>query len=323
MSAERSQLSMTEQPIEPAMLRSLAPATQDSHRVAIVLVNWNNTGDTLACIESLSRLTYHDSQVVIVDNNSGPDQFGALRSRCSNEIILRQKRNLGFAGGCNVGIRWALQNGFDYVWLLNSDAVVAAESLSELVGAMESDPGIGIVGGVMYYWSDPQRIQMAGGFVNPESRRGEMFGLNELDAGQFRGITDVDYVTGGMLLVRSEAIKQVGLLDERFFLYYEDTDWGVRMRDRGWRVVTAADAKCWHKNKDSAGSKKPYFLQHGYFMFLYKNSRHHLPLALRLYARHYLRPHLARGEWGLAWADAKVYGKFLTRLAFVRANLQP
>lgn len=314
---------MIEQPIEPSLQLSLAVGAQRSHSVAIVLVNWNNTEDTLACIESLGRLNYQKSQVVIVDNCSAADQYRALRSRCSNEIILKQKRNLGFAGGCNAGIRWALQNGFDYVWLLNSDAVVAGESLSELVGAMESDPGIGIVGGVMYYWSDPQRIQMAGGFVNPESTRGEMLGLNELDAGQFRGITDVDYVSGGMLLVRSEAIRQVGLLDERFFLYYEDTDWGVRMRGRGWRVVTAAEAKCRHKNKDSAGSKKPYFLQHGYFMFLYKNSRHHLPHALRLYARHYLRPHLARGEWGLAWADAKVYWKFLARLAFVRANLQP
>jgi GT2 family glycosyltransferase len=323
MSAERSQLTLTEPGMESSVQRSLAAATHQTHRVAIVLVNWNNSDDTLACIESLNRLNYEDSQVVVVDNYSGPDQFGALRSRCSNEIILRQKRNLGFAGGCNVGIRWALQNGFDYVWLLNSDAVVASESLSKLVDAMESDPRIGIVGGVMYYWSDPQRIQMAGGFMNPLSARGEMLGLNELDAGQFRGIKDVDYVSGGMLLVRSEAIKQVGLLDERFFLYYEDTDWGVRMRDRGWRVVTAAEAKLWHKNRDSAGTKKPYFLQHGYFMFLYKNSRHHLPQALRLYARHYLRPHLAHGEWGLAWADVKVYWKFLARLAFVRANLQP
>jgi len=323
MSAELSQLPMTEQGMETSIQRSDQTANSQSHRVAIVLVNWNNTEDTLACIASLSKLNYQDSQIVVVENHSRPEEYCALRSRCTDEIILRQKRNLGFAGGCNVGIRWALQNGFDYVWLLNSDAVVAPESLPELVGAMESDPRIGIVGGVMYYWSDPERIQMAGGFMDPESTRGEMLGLNELDAGQFRGIRDVDYVSGGMLLVRSAAVTQVGLLDERFFLYYEDTDWGVRMRERGWRVVTASGAKCWHKNKDSAGNKKPYFIQHGYFMFLYKNSPHHLPRALRLYARHYLRPHLARREWRLAWADAKVYWKFLARLAFVRANLQP
>jgi GT2 family glycosyltransferase len=323
MPAELFQLPMTERGMETSIQRSDKRSGPQSHRVAIVLVNWNNTEDTLACIESLSQLNYQDSQVVVVENHSRPEESDALRSRCTNEIILGQKRNLGFAGGCNVGIRWALQNGFDYVWLLNSDAVVAPESLRELVGAMESDPRIGVVGGVVYYWSDPERIQMAGGFMDPETTRGGMLGQNELDEGQFRGIKDVDYVSGAMLLVRSAAISQVGLLDERFFMYYEDTDWGVRMRKGDWRVVTTAAAKCWHKDKASAGSKKPYFIQHGYFMFLYKNSPHHLPRALRLYARHYLRPHLARREWQLAWADAKVYWKFLARLAFVRANLHP
>lgn len=323
MSAEVSQLPMTEQESEISIHRSDKITNPQSHRVAIVLVNWNNTADTVACIESLSRLNYQDAQIVVVENHSRAEESRALRSRCTDEVILRQKRNLGFAGGCNAGIRWALQNGFDYIWLLNNDAVVAPESLRELVGAMESDPRIGVVGGVMYYWSDPERIQTAGGFMDPETTRGGMLGLNELDAGQFCGIRDVDYVSGGMLLVRSAAITQVGLLDERFFMYYEDTDWGVRMRERGWRVVTTSAAKCWHKDKASAGSKKTYFIQHGYFMFLYKNSPHHLPRALRLYACHYLRPHLARREWRLAWADAMVYWKFLARLAFVRANLQP
>jgi GT2 family glycosyltransferase len=314
---------MTEPGMEAPIQRPDKTANPQSHRVAIVLVNWNNSEDTLACIESLGKLNYQDSQIVVVENHSGLEEYRALRSGCTDEIILRQKRNLGFAGGCNVGIRWALQKGFDYVWLLNNDAVVAPESLPELVGAMESDSRIGIVGGVMYYWNDPERIQTAGGFIDDESPRGEMLGINELDAGQFRGIRDVDYVSGGMLLVRSAAITPVGLLDERFFMYYEDTDWGVRMREGGWRVVTTSAAKCWHKDKASAGSKKTYFIQHGYFMFLYKNSPNHLPRALRLYARHYLRPHLARREWRLAWADAMVYWKFLARLAFVRAHLQP
>jgi GT2 family glycosyltransferase len=292
-------------------------------RVAIVLLNWNSTEDTLACIESIRKLTYETFQVVVVDNQSGTSEYRALRSGCTNELILRQKRNLGFAGGCNVGIRWALQNGFEYVWLLNNDTGVAPESLAELVRAMERDARIGIVGGVMYYWSDPERIQIAGGFIDPETSSTGMLGQNELDRGQFWGIRDVDYVSGGMLLVRSAAIREVGLLDERFFMYYEDTDWGVRMRKRGWRVVTVPSAKVWHKDKASAGKKKPYFLQHGYFLFLYKNFRHHLPHALRLYARHYLRPHLERREWKLAWEDVRVYWRFLARLVFVRANLHP
>ena len=292
-------------------------------RVAIVLLNWNSTEDTLACIESIRNLTYKSFQVVVIDNSSRQAEYLTLKSRCINELILRQKRNLGFARGCNAGIRWALQNGFEYVWLLNNDTVVAPESLSDLVRAMQSDPRIGIAGGMLYYWNDPERIQMAGGFIDGETGRGGRLGLDELDTGQFRDDFDVDYVSGGILLARSEAIREVGLLDERFFMYYEDTDWGVRMRARGWRVVTASAAKAWHKDKATAGNRKPYFIQHGYFMFLYKNFRRNLPHAFRIYARHYVRPHLERRQWRLAWADAQVYLKFISRLALVRPNLQP
>ena len=298
-------------------------STGTTGRVAIVLLNWNNTEDTLACIESLGKLSYQDFQIVVVDNGSKASEYTALKAGCTDEVILRQKQNLGFAGGCNVGMLWALQNGFEYVWLLNNDTVVPPESLHELVQAMRTDPGIGIAGGFMYYYHDPQRIHMAGGFIDSKSRRGGMVGVDELDIGQFEGVRDVDYVSGGMSLVRSDAIRTVGLLDERFFIYYEDTDWGVRMRKEGWRVVSTSAAKAFHKDKASSGKKKPYFIQHGYFMFLYKNFPRDLPQALRLYARHYVRPHLERREWGLAWADAKVYWKFLVRLAFVRANIQP
>ena len=292
-------------------------------RVAIVLLNWNSTEDTLACLESIRKLTCKSFQVVVVDNASRPMEYEALRSGCSDELILRQRRNRGFAGGCNVGIRWALRNGFDYVWLVNNDTVVAPETLAELVHAMESDSRVGVAGGVIYYWHDPRRIQTAGGFIDPQTGRGGMLGLNELDTGQFRGVLDVDYVSGGMLLVRSEAIRNVGLLDERFFMYYEDTDWGLRMRKRNWRVITASTAKGWHKDKATAGNRKPYFIQHGYFMFLYKNFRRNLPHAMRIYARHYVRPHLERRQWRLAWADAQVYFKFISRLALVKPNLQP
>lgn len=288
-----------------------------------MLLNWNTSRDTIACIESLRELKSKSFRIVIVDNASRPEDFNHLASACHGETILRQNRNLGFAGGCNAGIRWALKNGFEYVWLLNNDTIVDPDSLSGLVDAIESDPRIGIAGGVMYYHDDPERIQMAGGYVDPETGRGEMLGRDEIDRGQFQGTFDVEYVSGGMLLAQSRAIRDVGLLDERFFMYYEDTDWGLRMRARNWRVVSVAGAKARHKDKATAGARKPHLIQHGYLMFLYKNFRRSLPRACRLYARHNMRPHLERREWRLAWADALVYLRFISRLTFVRPNLQP
>jgi len=292
------------------------------HSVAVVLLNWNKTFDTLACVDSVRSVKHPNFTIVIVDNHSRPAEYEKLKSGSKNSVILRQSRNRGFSGGCNAGIRWALRHGFQYVWLLNADTVVDPNSLSELVRAIESDPSIAIAGGVIYSSANPNQIQTAGGFIDPETQRGEMLVPDQV-ASEDRGIRDVDYVSGAMLLVRSEAVRKVGLLDERFFMYYEDTDWGIRMRERGWRVVATSAARIWHKDKESAGAKKPYFLQHGYFMFLYKNFPDHLPRAMRLYARHYLRPHVECRQWRLAWADAKVYLNLFSRLAFVRANIHP
>jgi len=296
--------------------------SETSRTVAVVLINWNNTNDTLACLDSVSGVKYSNFRIVIVDNHSRGSEYEKLKSGSENAVILRQSRNRGFSGGCNAGIRWALRNGFQYVWLLNADTVVDPNSLGELVRAIESDPRIGIAGGVIYSWSDPNRIQTVGGFIDPETQRGRMMDLDQVDPERC-GLQDVDYVSGAMLLVRKEAVRNVGLLDERFFMYYEDTDWGIRMRERGWRVVATSAARVWHKDRASAGQKKPYFLEHGYFMFLYKNFPHHLPRAMRLYARHHLRPHMERRQWRLAWADAKVYLNLLSRLAFVKANTHP
>lgn len=305
------------------MKRPAIETTNRKSRIAIVLLNWNNTADTLSCIESLRKLTFQGFQVIIVDNNSESSEFAKLKAGSADELILRQKRNLGFAGGCNNGIRWALRNGFEYVWLLNNDNVVEPESLARLADAMDSDPDIGIAGGIMYGTQDVSRIQMAGGVIDPNTGRGQMLGHGEIDSGQFSRTFDVDFVSGGMLLARAKAICEVGLLDERFFMYYEDTDWGLRMRAHNWRVVSVGTARAWHKDRASAGARKPYYLQHGYFLFLYKNFRRSLPHAMRLYARHYVRPHLDRRQWRLAWADAQVYLKFISRLTLVRPNLQP
>jgi GT2 family glycosyltransferase len=292
-------------------------------RVAVVLLNWNNTEDTLECVSSLRLLNYPAYECVIVDNGSKKESLDMLLASAGPATILRNKRNLGFARGCNVGIRWALKQGFDYVWLLNSDTTVDADCLTELISIAEQDPKIGIVGSILYFSSEPTIIQSAGGLIDSATGRGTMLGLGEEDTGQYESVRDVDYVSGGVLMIKSRTIEDVGLLDGRFFMYYEDTDWGIRTKSEGWRVVVAPKAKIWHKDKASAGEKKPYFVQLGYFLFLYKNFPHLLPHALRLYARHYLRPHLERGQWRLAWSDMKVYLLFLSRLTLVRANLQP
>src|SRR5437867_8482056 len=170
-----------------------------AHSVAVVLLNWNNTCDTLACVDSARGVKHSNFTIVIVDNHSRPAEYEKLKSESEDTVILRQSRNRGFSGGCNAGIRWALRHGFQYVWLLNADTVVDPNSLAELVRAIESDPRIGIAGGVINSWSDPNRIQTVGGFIDPETQRGRMMDLDQVDPERC-GLQDVDYVSGAMLL---------------------------------------------------------------------------------------------------------------------------
>ena len=178
------------------------------HSVAVVLLNWNNTCDTLACVDSARGVKHSNFTIVIVDNHSRPAEHEKLKSESEGAVILRQSRNRGFSGGCNAGIRWALRHGFQYVWLLNADTVVDPNSLAELVRAIESDPRIAIAGGVIYSSANPDQIQMAGGFIDPKTQRGEMLVPDQI-ASEDCGIRDVDYVSGAMLLVRSEAVRKL------------------------------------------------------------------------------------------------------------------
>src|SRR5438046_9242491 len=111
---------------------------QSNQTVALMLLNWNNTHDTLACVHSVRCVKHSNFTIVIVDNHSRPAEYEKLKSESEGAVILRQSRNRGFSGGCNAGIRWALRHGFQYVWLLNADTVVDPNSLAVLFSEVTS-----------------------------------------------------------------------------------------------------------------------------------------------------------------------------------------
>jgi GT2 family glycosyltransferase len=219
-----------------------------SPSVVIIILNWNGVDDTLDCIESLRQLDYKRCEIVVVDNGSTDGSVPTLRRRFPEVGLIEMNENLGYTGGNNVGLRYALARGADYALLLNNDTEVAPDFLRRLVEAAESDPIIGIAGATIYYHERPDVIWSAGGAI--DWRRGStcMVGLNEPDKGQFgTEPRTVDFVTGCVLLVRRGVIEQVGLLDERFFAYYEEGEWCVRARRAGFKVVHVPQAKVWHK----------------------------------------------------------------------------
>jgi GT2 family glycosyltransferase len=243
-----------------------------SPQVVVIILNWNNRADTLACLASLTAVTYPNLTTVVVDNGSTDSSVEAIRAEFTDIELIETGENLGFAGGNNVGLRHALAMGADYALLLNNDTVVDPDFIGQLITvAQENDP-IGIVGPTIYYHSHPNTIWSAGGAI--DWRRGWtwMVGLNEKDNGQF-GTTPrpVDFVTGCALMISRRALESAGLLDERFFMYYEETEWCVRVARAGFDIRHVPTARIWHKIAPQAQAVSPfvhYYMTRNRLLFL-------------------------------------------------------
>jgi len=280
-------------------------------QVMIVILNWNGLGDTLECLESLSRLDY-PAHTVVVDNGSTDGSPVVIRGRFPSATIIENDENLGFTGGNNVGLRLALEQGADYALLLNNDTEVAPDFLRLMVEAAEADPKIGIAGPTICYYDQPQVVWSAGGGIDWRRGRTWMMGLNECDAGQFcGGPRQVDFVTGCALLVKRAVLEQVGLLDERFFTYYEETEWCVRARRAGFKIVHMPRAKVWHKIPLDARESSPsvhYYMTRNRLLFL-KITGAGLRAWLYTLIADYLRTLVSwsvRPRWRHKWLQRKV-----------------
>jgi len=190
-----------------------------------------------------------------------------LRERFSDIDLLQTSKNLGFAGGNNVGIRHALEQGADYVWLLNNDTIVDPAALAELVNAAEASNAVGIVGSKIFFFSKPDVIWFAGGSIRQCSGTSHHRGHLNKDEGQYNELTEVDYITGCSLLIKREVVAKIGLMDERFFLLFEEADWNQRAKKQGYKILYVPFSKVWHKVSVSIGAESP-----AYYYYLIRNS---------------------------------------------------
>jgi GT2 family glycosyltransferase len=204
-------------------------------------------------------LDYANYEVVVVDNGR-PGEFRArLADAPQGLTLLENSTNLGFAGGCNVGIEFLLGRGADYVLLLNDDTQVSPTMLRVLVEEAERDPRVGLAGPKIYYHSQPNVIWSAGGALTDHGEPRHLR-ADEVDGASDEGVCDVDYVSGCALLARRELIEQIGLLDERFFAYFEETEWCARARRADFRIVFVPGARLWHKIEPGQRTHSPLYL---------------------------------------------------------------
>jgi GT2 family glycosyltransferase len=218
--------------------------------VGCVLLNWNGWRDTVTCLAALAKLDYSNLSVVVVDNGSTNDSVARIRAAFPGTPLIETGKNLGFAGGVNAGIRYVLQRNADFVWLLNNDTEPRPGALAELVRKALSDPDFGAVGSVLLYAHDPTAVQAWGGgkvncWIGHTSHA-----LSPREDAWF------DYLTAASVLLPRRALADVGLLDESYFLYWEDGDLSFRLRRRGWKLGVAADSIVLHKANASTGGNR-------------------------------------------------------------------
>ena len=251
--------------------------------VISVILNSNRRQDTLECLASLMQSSYPDHRAIVIDNHSNDGSVQAILTNFPTVQIVELAENHGYAGNNNVGIHYALEQGADWVFVLNEDTILAKDCLSRLLETGESDERIGIVGPMVYHHADPNIIQTAGGRLGS---RWEAWHLaeDEEDRGQYQSPHLVEWVSGCGILVRRAVIEQVGVIDERYFYYWEETEWCLRAGKAGWQVMHVPKAKLWHKGVQRNHQPKPlvtYYATRNRLLTLFK---HRAPASAQIFA---------------------------------------
>ncbi|KPC51826.1 glycosyltransferase family 2 protein [Amantichitinum ursilacus] len=286
--------------------------------VGIVILNWNGWRDTIECLESVYALDYPAFNVVLVDNHSSDDSMNQIEAwaqsergralieggltRCNAgtpaETGFRHKSlhlidapdNGGFAKGNNHGIRYSMQQNAGLVWLLNNDTVAAPDALTALVRETQRSPDIGMCGSVLVYYHNRSQVQAYGGvYFNFKLAMGRQLGqgapVGDVRLGEIKD-SDLTYISGASLMLTRAFLDEVGLMEESYFLYYEEVDWAVRGRD--WKLAIARDSVIYHKEGGSIGTKSlsarsplsQYYLYRNIIRFYWLRKRWFFPVAV-------------------------------------------
>jgi GT2 family glycosyltransferase len=218
--------------------------------VYIITVNWNNAKDTEECLDSVLKIDYPNYHVVVVDNASRDEDFSFLPERfaaCNKVTFVRNRSNIGFAAGNNVGIRKALQDGADFIFLLNNDTVVHSGILSHLVKPFSRAPQIAATGAKIYMHGKKDILWYAGGRYVPGESKAQMYGCDMKDSAEYNVPGECTFIPGCAFFFKADLIREIGFLDETFYHSGEDLDFSIRILRAGFKMWYTSQAIVWHK----------------------------------------------------------------------------
>ena len=242
--------------------------------VSIITVSYNHIDITCNMLESLFKVTYPNLEIIVIDNGSQDGNPDTIKERFPVVTLIETGENLGFAGANNLGI--CMSKG-KYILLLNNDTIVTPDFLEPLVDKMESDPTIGAVSPKIRFFFKPEIIQFAGlTNINPYTVRSKGYGYGEKDNGQFDEDQLSAYAHGAAMMVSREVVEKVGLMSVAFFLYYEELDWGFRIRQAGYTIYYVHNSLIYHMESISTGAQSPfkiYYMNRSRILYMRRNVR--------------------------------------------------
>jgi GT2 family glycosyltransferase len=224
-----------------------------SAKVAVIVLNWNGLADTRECVRSLFATNPATRTIYVVDNGSTDGSAVELHREFGEQVVLiANARNLLYAGGNNVGMRRALDDGCTHLLLLNNDTTVAPDLIEQLLAAA-AECGDALICPKILYAREPERIWYAGGLISLRRARLAHRGIRELDRGQYERREATGWATGCALFGSRRVFETVGMLDTQFALYMEDVDYSLRAAAAGFPIIYAPAARVWHKVSASMG----------------------------------------------------------------------
>ncbi|OIR07042.1 N-acetylglucosaminyl-diphospho-decaprenol L-rhamnosyltransferase [mine drainage metagenome] len=272
-------------------------------KAAIIIVNWNSYNYTFQCINSINQTNNHEFDIIVVDNNSEDGSGIQLKEAFNNIVLIQSDKNTGFAGGNNLGIRYAIDHGYEYSFMLNNDTVVPQNFLSPLIEYMESHTGIGMIQPKIYFNHDRSLLWNGGSYYN------HFLGLTYTSNHFFsffkniERIKKVDWVTGCAFLAKNSVLEEVGYFDEKFFMYYEDVDLSFRIKKAGHTLIYHPASVVYHEA--GASLKKKVKTREGYL----NPYVHYLNARNKIY---FLRKHTA-----VYYLPGVIVFSFLHSVAFI------
>ena len=227
-------------------------------KIAIIIVNWKQYQLTKLCLYSLQKIKYDNYQIILIDNESNPKELKKIKNQFDKIITFPNQKNLGFTGANNVGIEYAIKNDFEYVMLINNDTEVEKNFINPLIELLEKNQNFGAAQPLILNYYNRNKVWSAGGFLN------KFFGYTYVIKSPEGIKKNIDWITGCCFFLRTDVIKKIGLLDEKFFAYYEDVDWSIRIKNAGYDLAFVKSSVVYHhgskssKNESNEGTLSPF-----------------------------------------------------------------